>query len=178
MKQPASLMPHCWTCLVNKLIESITIVIIASLAVAYTFISIFLQRKLSNPKRIAEIQGIIKENSARLKELTKQGASTEEIMAKQKEVLPLMTETMKYQFKPMLIIMPLFLLLYYLVVPSLASTFKMSSSVHLMSFNFSNMNFFFVITFVLGLIVSVTFMIYDRRARKKVIISNSQKISG
>ncbi len=160
------------------MIESITIAVIASLAVAYTIASVFIQRKLSNPKRIAEIQSIIKQNSEHLKELTKQGASANEIMAKQREIFPLMTESMKYQFKPMLIILPLFLALYYLVVPSLSSVFKMPSTVHLMSLNFSSMNLFFAITFILGLIVSLAFMVYDRRARRKVIISNSQKISG
>ncbi len=93
--------------------------IVVGMAVAYTLISIFAQRKLTNPKRMREIQYKAKMMQKEMNEMMKNKASQEELMAKQKEFMPLMGEQMKNSMKPMLVILPLLLIVYYVIMPVL-----------------------------------------------------------
>ncbi len=135
-------------------------IIIAVLAVAYTVGSIFIQRKLSNPKRMREIQAKVAELQKDMNAMLKAKAGQEELAAKQKEMMPLIGEQMKNSMKPMLIVFPLLIVVYYLLIPRIpliAQNNVVNSSKEL----------FFIIVFVLGLVAAAIVMIYDRRAGKR-----------
>lgn len=142
--------------------------VVAAIAVAYTALALFLQRKLSNPRKMRDIQRRVKENTKALNEMAKSGAPREAIMAKQKEVMPLLSESMKGQMKPMFVVLPLFLAFYYALLPYVVSGMGASSST--VNFIFSGLsmeNFFFAVVFILGICSSAAIMIYDRRKGKQ-----------
>ncbi len=146
----------------------IAVTIVAAVAIAYTALALFLQRKLANPKHMREIQRKMKENSKVLNEMVKGGASKDAIMAKQKEVMPLLSESMKGQMKPMFVVLPLFLAFYYALLPYVITSIGASSST--VNFIFSGLsmeNFFFVLVFILGLASSIAIMAYDRKKGKQ-----------
>ncbi|MCL4381819.1 EMC3/TMCO1 family protein [Candidatus Marsarchaeota archaeon] len=142
--------------------------LIVALAVIYTVSSVFLQRKLSNPKRMRQIQRTIKEHTKKLNEMIKNKAAKEEITAKQSEIMPLMSESMKNQMKSMLVVFPIFLLLYYELLPQLANTMGFAQdSINLVGFALNYQTFFFVIIFMTGIISTITIMVYDRKKAKE-----------
>ncbi len=157
------------------LASTVALGVIVAIAVAYTFSALFLQRKLSNPKKMREIQRKVKENTKALNEMAKGGASREAIMAKQKEVMPLLSESMKGQMKPMFVVLPLFLVFYYALLPYIISGLGASTST--VDFIFSGLtlqNFFFMIVFMLGIVSSIAIMIYDRKKGKQEELELSQ----
>ncbi len=133
---------------------------IVVIALAYTIISVILQRTLTNPKKTREIQRRMKEISQELNDLVKRNAEQETIRAKQAELMPLMSKSMMSSFKPMFAILPIFLVLYYWLVPHLlvfmpqvfASTSKTAVS-----------GLFFMSVFVLGLASSFVVLAYDKK---------------
>ncbi|MEM3781707.1 MAG: EMC3/TMCO1 family protein [Candidatus Micrarchaeaceae archaeon] len=133
-------------------------------AAAYVAFSILMQRKLSNPKRLREIQGIIKSKSKELNELSKSHADTAVLAQKQKELTPLLSETMKLQFKPMLVVLPTFIILYYAVLPML---FAPGTKLSLFSFTVSYQIYFIFFSFIFGLIASLAVSFYDRKQSKR-----------
>src|SRR5271157_4807555 len=88
------------------------------MAVAYVLVSIGLQRRLANPRKTYEAQDRIKAMTKELTELTKNKADQAVLAAKQKEITGVLSESMRSQMKPMFVVLPLFLVLYYLVFPS------------------------------------------------------------
>lgn len=133
-------------------------------AVAYVLISISLQRKLANPRRTYEVQDIIKKKTKELTELSKNSATQAQMAAKQKEITGLLSESMKSQLKPMFVVLPLFLVLYYLVFPSI---FPVTLTVSLLSMNLGYKTYFIAIAFVLGFVISMSLMAYDKAKMKK-----------
>ncbi len=133
-------------------------------AVAYVLISISLQRKLANPRRTYEVQDIIKKKTKELTELSKNSATQAQMAAKQKEITGLLSESMKSQLKPMFVVLPLFLVLYYLVFPSI---FPATLTVSLLSMNLGYKTYFIAIAFVLGFVISMSLMAYDKAKMKK-----------
>ncbi|MGC8676013.1 MAG: DUF2208 family protein [Candidatus Micrarchaeia archaeon] len=133
-------------------------------AAAYVALSIFLQRKLVNTKRLREIQSIIKAKSKELTELSKNHADAETLASKQKELTPLLSETMKMQFKPMLVILPIFIIVYYAVLPAF---FAPGTKLSLFSFSMTYQIYFIVFSFIFGIIASIFVAIYDRKLQKR-----------
>jgi uncharacterized membrane protein (DUF106 family) len=140
-------------------------IIIIGIAIAYTAVSILAQRLLTNPKRMREIQYKVKLMQKDMNDLMKNKASQEELMAKQKEFMPLMGEQMKNSMKPMLVILPLLIITYYLILPSLPiGASNLSGSKEL----------FFIIVFGLGIGAAVIIMLYDRGKSKKERAAETQ----
>jgi uncharacterized membrane protein (DUF106 family) len=133
--------------------------IILVIAVAYAILTILFQRKITNVKRMREIQARISRVSAEMKELTKRNASQQELMSKQKEIMPLMGESMRSSIKPMLVILPIFLLMYYVLLPNLPISAGNPKGVQ---------GFFFMVVFIVGIVLAAALMIIDRRATKAV----------
>jgi len=134
-------------------------------SIVYVAVSVFLQRKLSDMKKVYAIQEETKQKSKELSDLAKANAGKEEIAKKQQELMALMQQSMRAQIKPMLIILPLFFIVYYLLLP-----YAFASS-HFV-FQFAGMKlgyrlFFIFIAFIVGLISSIFFMIHDRIKIKK-----------
>ncbi len=143
-----------------------TTVILVVIGVVYVMASTFIQRKLTNPKRMREIQAKIQLISKEMNALVKNKAAQEEISAKQKELMPLMSENMKVSFKPMLVLLPIFLLLYYVLLPT---GFKSVSSDYVVLFGLKlgYLGVFFATVLILGLAASVVIMAYDRKKARE-----------
>jgi uncharacterized membrane protein (DUF106 family) len=144
------------------------LVVVIAVAIAYAAGALLLQRRLTNPKRMREIQRRLKEHSKNLSEMVKSGAPKETIAAKQKEVMPLFSESMRSQMKPLLVVLPLFIVLYYALLPLLIGGMGASSST--ISFIFPNLtyeNFFFIVVFIFGMSLSIGVMVYDRKKGKQ-----------
>ena len=84
------------------------------LALAYAVLSFYLNKTLGNRKRIKEIQremnAVQKEFSEAAK--TKDEKELKRLEERQKAMSGLMMESMQLQFKPLLVILPLFLILF------------------------------------------------------------------
>ena len=143
--------------LIPTLPTNIEIIIIV-MAIAYTSISIAAQRLLANPKRMREIQAKVKVMQAEMNAMMKNKAPQEQLLAKQKEFMPLISEQMRNSMKPMLVVLPLLLITYYLIIPNLPipSTYISSSK-----------ELFFIIVFGVGVVAAVIILLYDRAKGKK-----------
>jgi membrane protein insertase Oxa1/YidC/SpoIIIJ len=142
-------------------------VFIVVIAVAYSMGSLTLQRKLANPKKMREIQARVKEHTKKLNEMVKSGAPKEEIMAKNKEVMPLVMESTKHQMKPMIVILPIFLLLYDVLLLYMATSMGFSTTTINFIFTMNYQLFFFAVVFIVGMITTVFVMIYDKKKTKE-----------
>ncbi len=134
--------------------------LVFGIAVAYTFTSIALQRTLTNPKKVREIQERMKSISKELNELVKRNATQEELKAKQAELMPLMSTSMKSQFKPMFAILPIFLVLYYWIMPQMVVAMP---QVFASASKASVLQLFFIVVFVLGFASSFAVLAYDKK---------------
>lgn len=135
---------------------------IAVIAIAYALFTVAVQRhpKISNRKRMYEIQQQVKSTSDEMNRMVKNGASKEEIMSKQKEIMPLLSESMRSQMKPMFIIFPVLIVLYYFLLPM---GFPKGTTVDLLSFQLSYQTFFIVVSFVVAFPLSLIFMALDKK---------------
>ncbi|MGC8776480.1 MAG: EMC3/TMCO1 family protein [Candidatus Micrarchaeia archaeon] len=143
--------------------------LIALIAIIYTLLSFFIQRKVANMKKVYEMQEKIKAKSAELKEMSKNGATNSELMEKQKEIMSLASESMISQMKPMIIILPLFFVVYYWLLPML---FPSHPTVLLAGMKFSYTAFFILVVFVFGILLSIGVMVRDRANAKKAKASS------
>ncbi len=138
---------------------------IAVIAVLYVLLSVSIQRKLGNIKRIKEIK---KEMNMHMADLKKAGStmSKDEFAAKQKRITTLASESMRHQIKPTFIVLPIFFLLFYVVLPYLfpAST---TPQIKVLSYSLTYGQFFIAIAFVVGILSTILIGIYDRMAAAK-----------
>ena len=138
---------------------------IAVIAVLYVLLSVSIQRKLGNIKRIKEIK---KEMNMHMADLKKAGSamSKDEFAAKQKRITTLASESMRHQLKPTFIVLPIFFLIFYVVLPYLfpAST---TPSISLFGFSLTYAQFFIAIAFTMGILSTIMIGIYDRMSAKK-----------
>jgi len=133
--------------------------IIIIVGAAYTVASVLLQRKLTNPKRMREIQANIKTLTNELNALVKNNAPKDQQAAKQSEVMKLMGESMRSSMKPMLVVMPVFLVVYYLLLPALLLAIGMTTK--------DGQSVFFYTVLILGVVSSMIILLYDRMMTKK-----------
>ena len=138
--------------------------LIVLIAVLYTLFSFVIQRKMANMKKVYEMQEIIKQKSKELSDMVKNGAKNEELMLKQREVMSLASKSMINQMKPMIIILPLFLVVYYWLLPLI---FPTHPAVIIDGVKIAYNNFFIIVVFIFGLILSFSVMLIDRSKRKK-----------
>lgn len=133
--------------------------IIVVIAVAYALFAVVIQRKLSNAKRLREIQAQISKTTKEMNLMMKNKVPEAQIMAKQKEMMPLLSESMKSSMKPMFVILPLFLLVYYVLIPMIPFGAPATPK--------SIQSFFFTVVFVVGIATALVMMVYDRQQTKK-----------
>ncbi len=156
--------------MVAELLSTLSVIEILASGVIYTVAAAAVQRKLSNPKKTREIQDKIKVFSDELNKLIKANAPKEEISQKQKEMMPLVKQSMTTSMKATVVLIPSFLIIYYLIIPyafgglaSQTASFSIGSSV--ISLHYKGL--FFVTVFVLGLALSISILAYDRARAKK-----------
>ncbi len=142
---------------------------IVLIGVLYTAISVLLQRKLINPKRMRELQQKSKDITTELNRLVKANAPKEHIEAKQKELMPMLSESMRSQMKPMFVILPIFLVMYYLILPTV---FASSTTSFFMFTLFGAKEqlglrgLFFYTVLIIGIIASISILVYDKKKTK------------
>ncbi|MDE1855807.1 MAG: DUF106 domain-containing protein [Candidatus Micrarchaeota archaeon] len=148
---------------------------IVVVAVVYALGALFLQRKVTNMHKMYEMQDQIKQKSDELMKHTKEGTKTkEELAAMQKEVMTMVSMSMRNQMKPMLVMLPTFLVVYYALIPYVFGT--VAAGLTFTSFNLTYQSFFLSVAIVVGLVCSVALMLLDKRKRKaaKATVSAQQ----
>jgi membrane protein insertase Oxa1/YidC/SpoIIIJ len=147
---------------------------LAIVALLYIALYMFLQRRIGNPIRSKEIQALIKMKQVELRELQKQNVDRQVLMMKQKEIMPLFSESMKIQFKPMLIILPVFLAIFYLVLPQI---FPPNLTFSIFSISLSYQWTFILLTFAGVTIANVAFSVRDnKRLRAQTAAKNEIQV--
>ncbi|MBI2444926.1 DUF106 domain-containing protein [Candidatus Micrarchaeota archaeon] len=88
--------------------------IITAMALAYSVFSMALQYTLGNRRRVQQIQKEMQDLQKEFQKAAKDGDEKElkRLDERQKAMTGLMFESMKYQFKPMLVILPTFIILF------------------------------------------------------------------
>jgi uncharacterized membrane protein (DUF106 family) len=142
-----------------------TVILLIAIGLLYIAFSTLAQRKIGNPKKMRQLQQRMNALSKELNALVKQNAPKEEIAKKQSELMPLMSENMKTSIKPMLAIMPVFFLLYYLVLPTAFHSIA-NEYITFLSMKLNYLGVFFACVFVVGIATSIIIMIYDRKKTK------------
>ena len=155
------------TIALNTAMPFTTMAIIIAIGLAYIAFSTFAQRKVGNPRRMRELQKRMNDLSKELNALIKAHAPQEEISKKQSELMPLMSENMKVSIKPMLVILPVFFALYYLLLPMAFGSMANEYVMFLGSFKLNYQGVFFACVFIIGIITSISIVIYDRVKMRK-----------
>ncbi len=144
--------------------------IIIAFAIAYTLFSVALQRKLVNMQRVYEIQDVMKQKTKELTEMSKNNAGVNELKAKQAELMKLTSESMKNQIKPMIVIFPIFIVVYYLLLPMFLPALGITAGSTIASVFSIKLNYrslFILALFISGFVSSFGLMAVDRSRRKK-----------
>lgn len=139
----------------------IVVIELACIALGYAVFSIFLQRKLSNIDRMYEVRDRMNAHTKELVEMGKRQESKEVIAAKQQELTKLATESMKSQMKPMFVLLPITIILYYVLLPM--GFPNQNATVTIFSLQLSYKTFFIASIFIIGIVLSVSMQIYDKR---------------
>lgn len=95
---------------------TIAFFIITISAVIYSAVSLHINKTIGNRKRVKEIQNEMNQISAKLKKIDYESdAGRKEADEEQSRIPKLMSESMMLQFKPLLIILPIFAILTYFI---------------------------------------------------------------
>jgi len=95
--------------------STVAFFIITATAMIYSALSLYITRTLGNRKRVKEIQEEMNRISAGLKKVDSTEARRKEAEKEQAKIPGLMTESMILQFKPLVVILPIFAVISYLV---------------------------------------------------------------
>ena len=89
-------------------------ILLTVIALAYSVLSLVLQYTLGNRRRVQQIQKDMQEMQKEFQKAVKSGDEKElkRLEERQKHMTGLMFESMKYQFMPMLVILPTFIVLF------------------------------------------------------------------
>lgn len=142
------------------------VIYIVMIGVVYAIGAILIQRKLADPLKSIETQLLMQE---KLKEIKTLAATDRELYnQKQQEVSKMMMDNMKKQFKPMIVTFPLFLGVFYLLMPYLFSGFGSTTpALTVLSMPLTYSQFFIAIIFVIGMIVSLSLSSRDKKIVKR-----------
>ena len=132
-------------------------------AAAYSILLIALQRVIIDVDRMYELRAHMNTHQKHLMELTKRNATKEEIAEKQKSLMAVSSESMKMQMKPMIVTLPLYAVLYYLVLPRYFSNVP---NFHIFSFTLNYGLAFIVFSLILTMVLQQLIAYYDRRRLK------------
>jgi uncharacterized membrane protein (DUF106 family) len=134
----------------------INAIIISIIACCYMGFSLFINRKIGKRKETMKIQAKMNEINKQLRQAMKDKneAKIKEAEAKQKEILPLMTQTMFNSLKPMIIIIPVYAIIIW-IITIIIPVFSIDLGFGIPMFHPSNIygtrGFFVLMTFIIGL---------------------------
>ena len=139
---------------------------IVMIGIVYAIGAILIQRKLTDPLKSIETQLLMQEKLKEIKTLA--ATDREAYNQKQQEVSKMMMDNMKKQFKPMIVTFPLFLGVFYLLMPYLFSGFGSTTpALTVLSMPLTYSQFFIAIIFVIGMIVSLSLSSRDKKIVKR-----------
>jgi uncharacterized membrane protein (DUF106 family) len=134
---------------------------IIGFAALYSVIAILIQRVVVDAKKMRELNLQVRELQKEVNELIKNKAPQEHIMNKNKEMMPLLSETMKKQMKPMLVLLPLSLIVYGLVLPYV---FHDAAGTYVnFIWKLGYTTFFIVALFIIGFVIAMFVQMYDKK---------------
>lgn len=131
-----------------------------AVSVAYSVLLVVIQRVLINVDRMYELKAHMNKHQTHLMQMVKSKAPQAEIAEKQKMLMAASSESMKMQFKPMVVTLPLYAILYYLVLPNY---FSAVPSFSLLGFTLSYRLMFIVVSIILTMALQALVSLYDRR---------------
>ncbi|MCL5427953.1 MAG: EMC3/TMCO1 family protein [Candidatus Marsarchaeota archaeon] len=137
--------------------------VIIMIGVVYAVFSVYMQRRLSNVDKMYALRARMNKKSKELMAMAKANVPREQMMEHQKELTSVSMESMKNQMKPMIVILPVLLALEYAVLPGM---FPQSTTFSVLGFTLGYQMFFIVVIFIVGIVLSVSLSIYDRRRLK------------
>ena len=135
---------------------------ILAAALIYSLFAIAIQRILVDTRKMRELNLKIKEAQKELNDLIKSKAPQEHITNKNKEMMPLLSETMRKQMKPMIVLLPLSLIVWEVVVPRAFSN-AAGTYVSVAGWKLGYTNFFIVSLFVIGFVMAMIIQLYDKK---------------
>ena len=134
------------------------------IGLAYAIFSLKVQRKLTNPQKTREIQTKIQQLTKEMNEMAKR---REDITAKQAELMPLFRESMQLQMKSMFVILPIFFIVYYGLIPFAFGAFNNTIiKIYIIPFTYSTL--FIASAVIAALILSTIVMTLDRAKAKRI----------
>ena len=143
------------------------ILAVVLLAIAYTSTTLKIQRKVSNPKKMREIQTRMQQLNREMTEMIKM---KQDVRAKQAELMPLLKESMNGQLKSMFIVLPLFFAVYYGALPMLFHVYGGDQIMFIVPLSYSSL--FIATAFVFGFSLGMALMLRDRiKAKKDALLS-------
>jgi uncharacterized membrane protein (DUF106 family) len=134
---------------------------IVGFAALYSIVAILIQRVIVDTKKMRELNLQVRELQKEMNELVKSKAPQEHIMNKNKEMMPLLSETMKKQMKPMLVLLPLSLIVYGAVVPFIFAGAKGTYIDFIWKLSYTT--FFIVSLFIIGFVIAMFVQVYDKK---------------
>lgn len=155
-----------------SIIPTPIVLAIVGLGLFEVFLSILAQRKLTNPKRMRQLQNRMKVVTKEMQELGN-SASKEVLLEKQNEVMKLMRENMGMMIKPMLVALPLFFILYYVILPAGFNAYAGQTFQFVVPLTYKEV--FFVTVLICGLITSIIITVYDRKKMKEESLVSEQQ---
>ncbi len=147
------------------------VLIVIAIGIIDVFVSIYLQRKVFiDEEKMYRSQMKMKKFQGEMKDMVKNNASQEDLMNKQKEMMPLMGENMSFSMKSAIPSLILFLAIYYFILPyvykAIAPNYLTATVNFIMPLNYHTL--FWATIFILGIIVAIYMSIRDRKNIKKL----------
>ncbi len=147
------------------IIETIALEVVI-LGVAYASVAFLLQRKVSNIDKVNEIRVKINTHQKELNEMMKSNAQKSDLDKKQQEMMVMLSESMKYQMKGMFVVVPMFILFYYFLLPT-AFTGISGNIATLFTLGFTYQTLFVGSAFVTGIILLISVTIVTKLNKAK-----------
>lgn len=135
---------------------------ITVITIAYILLANLIQRKLVNPRRLAELQYLIKTKTKELNELHKSNASPEAKKAKADELNAHFMENMRHSFRPMIVMFPFFIIVYYVLLPY-AFPSNPNVTIPILAMTLDYKLYFIYASVVFGILLSLLLQRYDRK---------------
>ncbi len=133
------------------------------IGIAYALFILKVQRRLTNPQKTRDIQSKIQSLTKEMNEMAKR---REDVTAKQAELMPLFKESMQLQMKSMFVILPIFFIIYYGLIPIAFGAFT-NSYLTVYAIPFSYGTLFIGSAVIAALIMNVAIMMRDKAKAKK-----------
>ncbi len=150
---------------------NIVLIELSVIAVVYVLFSVFLQRKLIDTRKQRKLQRDMQTKMDEYRSLTKNNAEKAKLDEKQKEISTLMSQNMRSTLKPALVILPFFIILYYVLLPNL---FPITNTLTILTFKLSYREYFIIVAILLGVVSSLIITVYDKRKVKEEALSTLQ----